>query len=577
MKEMLNHQRPKNWVIAPVDKIFQENICTQFQVSAPIAQILYNRQLGDINAISGFLTPKLANIKDPFLLPDMERAILRTYEAFVQKEKIIVFGDYDVDGITSVSLLCYIFSSFDIDFSYYIPHRVKEGYGLSKEGIQWCHKQEANLIITVDCGSNNAAEIAFAKSLNIDVIVLDHHELKGETPSCVGVVNPKRKDAIYSFIDLAGVGVVFKFAHALIKFLTQENYAPHIEIDLKEHLDLVALGTLADIMPLRDENRIFVKFGLDILKNSQKIGILSLIKKIGRENQNISEFDVCYKIAPRINAIGRLGDPALAVKLLTTHSKIDAEFLVEVLESHNQERQSIEREILQIAFDKAEQDHKKIIIIEGENWHAGVIGIVASKIVEKFFKPAIIISLEDNIGRGSGRSIKTFSLIEALSKQNSLLKSFGGHNQAVGLTIKRENIPQFKEKINRFADETISEDNFIPEIAIDLEISLEKITPQFIEELSSLAPFGSANPQPLMVARNLWLVTPPQIVGEKHLKAQLSQNSHFVDVIGFGMAHLYNQLRQTSGPLDIVFFPQINYFKQKETIQLVIKDLKVLD
>lgn len=565
--------RQKKWIIAEENKAFQEKISRKYSLSPSTAQILFNRNIITDEEISCFLNVQLKNILDPFLLNDMEKAVLRTYEAFRRREKIIVFGDYDVDGITSVSLLSFIFKTYGLDFHYYIPHRAKEGYGFSQEGVLFSQQEKAKLIITVDCGITSFDEISLAKSLGIDTIVLDHHEAKEIIPPGVAVINPKRKDSKYPFPGLAGVGVTFKFAQALIKFLKSENYLPQQEIELQEHLDLVALGTLADMMPLLKENRILVKKGLKIMENTKKAGLKALLKKIGKEQQPLSESDISFKLAPRINAVGRLGDPSLAVRLLTTEDILEAEFLSETLENHNKERQTIEQRILKHAFTKAESVQQKIIVIAGENWHVGVIGIIASKLVSEFFRPAIVISFADNLGRGSGRSVKGFPLLASLQHCSYLLENFGGHNQAAGITIKRKNFEQFTAIINKYADQIVT--NLVPEIFIDLEIKLEAICNDLSKEIIDLAPFGQGNPQPLLLAHNLSIADKPQLLGGKHLKIKVKQNNTVLEAIGFGLAGYYEPLLKNPHNISAVFYPQINNFKNNSSLQLILKDLRV--
>lgn len=565
----------KKWIIAEPNKDFQDFICHAYQISPYLGQVLFNRNLIDPEKVDKFLRASLKNLSDPRVFNNMERVVLRTYEAILRNEKISVFGDYDVDGITSVALLVHVFKSYGIDITYYIPHREKEGYGLSIEGIKSLHKEKTTLLFTVDCGTTSINEIAYAKSLGIDVIVLDHHEPQNKLPDCVGIINPKLENSNYTLSTLAGVGVVFKFLHALNIFLKEEDFPQAKDLNLATHLDIVSLGTLADMMPLHDENRIFVKKGLQKLSESPKIGIQALISKIGKMGEPISEQDVCFKIAPRINAIGRLGDPSLAVRLLTTSDEKEAQFLAETLENHNKERQNIEQEILAGALQSARDMDDDIIVLVGEKWHVGVIGIVASKIVSDVGKPSIVITLDDDLGRGSGRSINNFPLLDSLCYCKHLLQNFGGHDQAAGITIYKDNIDEFRKRINEFAAQNYLSADKTPELLIDSEIDLAFVNNDFIAELKSLSPFGQANPQPVFAAKNLTLAEPARIVGEHHLKLRVCQNGTVIDAIGFGFAPYADLLKNRASGIDLAFYPQLNTFRNQTSVQLVIKDIKV--
>lgn len=567
--------KEKNWIIAEQNQDFQEFICHAYQISPYLGQVLFNRNLIDPEKVDRFLKASLKHLSDPRVLANMERVVLRTYEAILRNEKIAVFGDYDVDGITSVALLMHVFKHYGIEINYYIPHREKEGYGLSTDGIKALHKENTTLLFTVDCGTTSVNEIAYAKSLGIDVIVLDHHEPQNKLPDCIGVINPKLENSNYDMSTLAGVGVVFKFLHALNIFLKEEEFEQAKSLDLTSHLDIVALGTLADMMPLHDENRIFVKKGLQMLSKSVKVGVQALISKIGKTGESIREQDVCFKIAPRINAIGRLGDPALAVRLLTTEDEKEAMFLAETLENHNKERQNIEQEILSDALKAARAMDDKVIVLVGEKWHVGVIGIVASKIVSDVGKPSIVITMDGDTGRGSGRSINNFPLLDSLFYCKHLLQNFGGHDQAAGITIQKENIDEFRTRINEFAAQNDLCADKIPELNIDAEIDLSFINHDFIDELKKLSPFGQANPQPIFAARNLSLAEPARVVGEHHLKLKLYQNGTSLEAIGFGFAGYASLLEGKTDGIDVAFYPQLNTFRNQTSVQLVIRDIKV--
>jgi len=489
----------------------------------------------------------------------------------------MIHGDYDVDGITGTSLLVRVMRRIGANHSYYIPQRLKEGYGLSCETVARARQQGVKIIITVDCGISACREVELANELGIQVIVTDHHQPPDVLPKATAILNPRQKDCLYPFKSLAGVGIAFKLSAALMSslgILGGEEDPPY------DCLDLVALGTIADVAPLLGENRVLVKCGLKQLTRSRKPGIIELKRVAGLEESEIKSGHVGYTLAPRINAVGRLGSAAEAVELLTTDNYRLAFEIAGNLDRANRERQEIEQSVLGEAFAKIEGEghlaQGNILVLSSSGWHPGVIGIAASKIVETYHRPAILIAEMDGIGKGSARSIPSFSIFEALRACASLLKNYGGHKAAAGLTIAASEIGSFRERINRIGAEKLSHDDLIPQIKVDAEVDLDKITPQLVEELERCAPFGLGNPEPVFLARGLQILQSPKIVGENHLKMKVRQhvNRGPTEVIGFGMKSLLDKVFPALPRVDIVFNPQISNWNDKTRVQLRLKDIK---
>jgi single-stranded-DNA-specific exonuclease len=438
------------WIIYDEDKNLQDSISKKFKISNITSQILINRGLTEPEVIKKFFNITLQSLTFPLLLKNLEQACDRIIYAFKKQQKIVIYGDYDVDGITSVSLLYSFFKLIGAseNILFYIPSRLSEGYGLNIDAIKKFKSENIKLIITVDCGISNIAEIEFAKSLGIDVIVTDHHEVPEDVPPAFAIVDPKQKDCNFPFKDLAGVGIAFYLLIGLRMKLRDSNFWKNKdELNLKNFLDLVALGTIADICPLKFDNRILVKFGLSELERSNRMGVKALKQICGIREGQLNYWNVGFRLAPRINAIGRLDNATLGVNLLTTDSYSDALKIASLLERNNYKRQKIEEKILNEALSIMEKSknfkNKQSIVLYSENWHEGVIGIVSSRLVEKYYKPTILISFKDDIGKGSARSIKNFDIYEALNLCSEFLESFGGHKYAAGITLKKEKLHDF--------------------------------------------------------------------------------------------------------------------------------------
>jgi len=544
----------------------EEILKQELKLNWVLAKILVNRGIDTPEKASFFLEAKLADLENPYKLRDMGKAVTRIKRALEQKERILVYGDYDVDGIASSSILVTELRKKGGIVQYYIPNRLTEGYGLNKEAIKNAIDQNIDLIITVDCGINSYEEVRMANNAGIDVIITDHHEPQDKLPEAVAVINPKRRDCNYPFKELAGVGVAFKLIQAL-------SYNGKWDKELNDYLALTAIGTVADIMPLRDENRIIVKHGLKNIVTTRNLGLNTLIQQAGLGDGEINTGHVGFVIGPRLNAAGRLGNASDAIELFLTHDYERALKIVNKLENLNKERQHIESMILKGAEKLVEEinlDKETIIVLHSEEWHEGVIGIVASKITEKFNRPTILFALKEDVGKGSGRSIAAFNLFENLCKCKTLLEKFGGHELAAGLTIKPENISIFREKINREASKILKSRDLIPEIIIDAVIPFGAISYKLATDLERLKPFGPGNPKPLFLINNLPITNHAWIGADnRHLKVF----SKGIEGIGFYMDKYKAQI-QTPDVINTVVTIELNEWNGCIKPQLVLKDIK---
>ncbi|MFH1562714.1 MAG: single-stranded-DNA-specific exonuclease RecJ [Nitrospirota bacterium] len=554
-------------------------LAERLQILPITAQILISRGITNLDEAKKFISPDLNGFHDPFLLKDLDKAIDRIKLALDKKEKILIYGDYDVDGTTSIVLLMralspYTSNLYQASLIYYIPHRLTEGYGLSKEGIEFAKIEGVKLIITADCGISAVAEIEDANSSGIDVIVTDHHEITENLPPAFAIINPKQPGCQYPDKNLAGVGVVMK----LIQGLMKQGYSA---IDFNTILEFAALGTVADIVPLIGENRIIAKYGLAQIQETQNIGLKALIKVCGLEGKKLNSGDIGFKLGPRINAMGRLEDAKLVIQLFLTDSRQEAEDIAKILDEHNQKRQKIQGLIFDEAVESVipEQD-KDVIVMANNNWHSGVIGIVASKIVDKYYRPTILISCQDGLGKGSGRSIPNFNLLNALVQCDDLLETYGGHEQAAGLTIKLEKIEEFRQRINDYAKGVLQKINgqqrggTPPSLEV-FEVQLKDISFGLINELEDLlSPFGIGNPRPVFSTNALEVSGSPMIVGNNHLKFKVKDNSpKVIEAIGFNMGDKITAVRDAES-IALAYMPQINTWQDRQSLQLNIKDIK---
>lgn len=565
---------PKKWNIIAADFKLQSVLSKKLGVSSLLACLLINRGIKDIEEAEAFINPEMSFLHSPKLLPGIKKAVARIRQAIEKKEKVFIFGDYDVDGVTSSVLLKSALEKAGLIPFCYIPHRIKEGYGINKQAVKLAKDKATDLFISVDCGITNVKEIELLNKYNIDVIIIDHHEPLEILPNALAIVNPKLKDSKYPFRELAGVGVVYKLAQELLGDL------------LIEDLDLVSLGTIADVVPLMGENRIFVRNGLPRLSVSLKPGIQELIKVAGLEKKQISAHHVGFILGPRINAAGRISSADISFNLLSSVSNSEARGFAETLHLENRRRQYIEGKILNEVLAKVEQEvnfkEHNIIVLNGEGWHQGVLGIIASRITERFYRPTIIISTDNLSGKGSARSIRDFHIIKALAQCSTLLEAYGGHAHAAGITIHKDNIEKFKLMINAIAVKELTIEKLLPVLDIDAQISFKDIDFDIVSSFGNLAPFGRGNSAPVFSTPNLMLCGRPALLGKNTLKFWVSDGKSTYPVIGFGMGGMF-ELVANAKKLDLAYTPSIDTWqatvnglsgKDARQIQLELVDLK---
>jgi len=559
----------KIWQIREQDLISQDRLMKAISISPIIAQLLVNRNIKIVKDAEFFLNPSLLNLHDPFLMKSMAQAVARIKRAISGKEKILIYGDYDVDGISATALLSTVLKRLKADVDTFIPSRLEDGYGLSAQNISSIHKRGIELIITVDCGITAIVEVDILNSLGIDIIITDHHTPGDKLPDTDIILNPLQEGCSYPDKNLAGVGVAFKLASGLLG--KDDNW-------LYEQLDLVSLGTVADVVPLIGENRILVKNGLSELTHTKKEGLRALIEESYLKGKEITSYHVGYILAPRINAAGRLGKPEVSLELLLTDNPKQASELAKMLTKENRSRQKMEDVVLRQAMARIETEvdfaRQRVIVLEGENWHKGIIGIVASRIVDRFYRPTVMISMDGDEGRGSCRSIRNFNLVNALSECSDFLKRYGGHKNAAGLTIDKMSLNGFKEKINLIANERISDENLIPSIKIDTEIPISSLSKDLLEDLDSLGPFGFGNPRPVFSSQNLSIRNVPQVLRRSTLKMWVTDGNITAEAIGFNMADSLpsDPLKQR---IDLAYSCDLNTYKGITSIKLQIKDMRV--
>jgi single-stranded-DNA-specific exonuclease len=575
----MNNRRPtgKVWKL-PSPSPHASQLAKEAGISLLQAQILINRGIADTPSAVSFLVPRLSNLVDPMLLSDMDKAVSMIMAAIKNQEKIVIYGDYDADGITATAVLMNFFSSLQIPVSFYIPNRLTEGYSLNPVAIEKIAKGGVSLMITVDCGTTDRREIELAKGAGMNIVVTDHHQVPEDFEPLCPVINPHRSDSSFPFKNLAGVGLAFFLTVALRSALRDEGWFKNApEPDLRHYLDLVALGTVADMVPLLDQNRILVKWGVDRMKVSQWPGIKAIREIAAVDALKITSSDLAFKLAPRLNAPGRLGSAEMAIDLLTTDDLSIAKNLARQLNILNGERQGVEQDILdQIeglmeSFEGLEE--KRTLVLSGKGWHKGVLGIVASRLVDKYHRPTLVLDIEDGLAIGSGRSIEGFNLHKALSRLEGLLVRFGGHKHAAGLALDAANVNVLAEELEEIAHEVLSEDDLIPKIHIDAEIALPELTLETVDQLKSLSPFGSGNPEPILYCPALGVVE-SRVVGERHLKLRVKEGGTVMEAIGFGLSDRHSLKREK---IRMVFTPEINKWRGSEKIQLRIVDLELAD
>ncbi|MFZ3137953.1 MAG: DHH family phosphoesterase [Thermodesulfovibrionales bacterium] len=582
----------RRWLVNRTNPEYIQYVSRTASVSYVLAQILINRGFKSSGEISAFLNPDISQLSDPFDIQGMKTAVDRIIAASKRGERVFVHGDYDADGLSSTAIMLKALKMLGIDCCYFIPNRMEHGYGFNPPSVKNAKQLGANLIITVDCGITSFEAAALCRKAGIDVIITDHHEpiisreqkqaesledIKSSNsvlsahrslllPDALAVINPKISNPDSEISNLSGAGIAFKVAQALA-MVHDSRFTFH---DL---LDLAALGTMADVVPLTGENRLIVKEGLKLLKNGGRPGIEALKNVAGIIGKDLRTGLLLFSIIPRINAAGRISDATNVIKLLLTDLEDEANDIAISLNKLNSERQQIEEKVYQEALCKLRsQGIRSVIVLASEGWHKGVVGIVASRIAEEFYRPAFVLSIEDNIARGSARSIPSFDLYRALSDCKELLKGFGGHKQAAGLELDSHGISCFEDRINSIADKTLAEKDFVPALEIDADIDFSDISFNLTKEFAMLEPFGFGNPEPLLGSKGLEILY-PRIVKDNHLKMKLKQNNHSIDAIGFNMVSFFENLAVTNR-VDAVFTPTVNEWEGVRSIQLNVKALR---
>jgi single-stranded-DNA-specific exonuclease len=576
------------WLLATPQPLLAGQLAKTLRISPLLAQCLLNRGLGEASSIIPFLQPRLKHLADPFLLPDMAAAVERLLRARQRQEPLVIFGDYDVDGVTSTALLLEVLGRLGWTVNSYLPHRLDEGYGLSQDGVENCLKKfPTTLMLAVDCGSTAVESIAWLRQRGVDVIVLDHHQISSPAPSAIALVNPQlhsRESKVESpeqenggpsttFCELCSAGLAFKLAHALIKRGRETGLPGAEDFDLRPLLDLVALGTIADIVPLIGENRILVSAGLERLNTTQRPGLLAL-KQVAQSPARLAAYEVAFQLAPRLNAAGRLETAEESLRLIMARDLAEATPIAQSLDARNRERQKIERGIVEevIGAVRAKfNPETDFVIVEGQLlWHIGVVGIVASRVLQEFYRPTIIIGGEGGEWRGSGRSIAGFDLAAALRECDDLLVRHGGHAMAAGLSIQAANLVAFRQRLNELARRALKPEELQPPLRLDAEVGLEEITLERLIELDLLRPTGQGNPSAQFFARNLAHQRPLQRIGaeKQHVKMWVTDGAGTHEAVWWGAGNGSLPV----GHFDLAFAPQINHFNGRRTVQLKVLD-----
>ncbi len=570
----------KKWVVAETDPDAANQLSQMLQISPLTASVLINRGVSDPEEAKVFLRPDLNSILSPHLFSDMGKAVNRLIEAVREDQKIGILGDYDVDGTAGTAILVKFFRFLGNDALYRIPHRVKDGYGLNEKVVREFGEEGVRVLITVDCGTSNIKEIALAKELGMDTIVVDHHESPRILPEAVAILNPKLEQSGYPFQGICSTGIAFKVAWAISdKLAPDRKKSPAYQAFLLDAKGYDAKGTIAHVCPLIGENRIFVTYGLDALRNAPGIGIRALLEKARVGDKPIDGFDVGFKLAPRLNALGRIGSAQDTVDLLVSESEERVASIIKGLEAINRKRRAIQLEIEEQAVEQVEASgyqHDPVIVIADERWHLGVVGIVAARMVDKYSRPALVLAIdEEGKAKGSGRSLPGFELHEVLMACTDLLIKHGGHAMAAGLTMEAKNLRAFRKKMNIEAGKCLEEGDLKPTLAIDNEVTLEDLTRPVVKEVERLAPYGEGNPKPILSAKNVRILGEPRLMGKKndHVSFFVSQGGSGIRAVGFGMGELYDDLLKHR-TCTLAFTPQINHWRGNESVELKLEDIR---
>ncbi|MBI5143240.1 MAG: single-stranded-DNA-specific exonuclease RecJ [Nitrospirae bacterium] len=549
------------WVVSRTNREYLQYLSAGAGISPALAQILVNRKISTPEDATRFLKGSTDNLRDPFLLPDMDRAVARIRKAAENGEMVLIHGDYDVDGLTSTAIMMEALRMIGANARFIIPNRLTDGYGLSESSVRKAASLGARLIITVDCGISAVDEVRLAASLGMDVVITDHHSQTGELPAAVAVVNPHRAGSGYPFKDLAGAGVAWKVAEAL----AGRDRAMGL-------IDLAAMGTVADVVPLVDENRIIVKTGLLAINAAPRPGVRALLQVAGAAGKPVTGTTIGFALGPRINAAGRLGDAAPVVDLLTTGREDQALAIAGFLHENNRQRQEIEAELLKSARAMIDPADTGVTVACAEGWHHGVLGIAAARLADEFSRPVILLSVENGLAKGSGRSIPPFDLTGALTRCADMLEGFGGHHQAAGVRIQTARINEFRARMSEILAATLDGKPYLPSLRIDAAVSLSEVSYALAREIAMLEPFGCGNPEPVLGCKG---VEPQEfrIVGKNHLKMRLRQGLSTLDSIGFDMGGDAGTL-QGAGLIDAAFTPQLNEWNGRVSVQLNLKGVR---
>ena len=562
------------WVFAqPEGEDSASTLAEQLGIPDKIAQLLAIRGIKTYDEARYFFRPEIENVHDPFLMKDMDAGAERLALAIRKSEKVLVYGDYDVDGTTATSCLYIFLKEFGVDADYYIPHRFKEGYGINPDGIKYAEEIGATLIVSVDCGITAIEEAKVAKEKGIDLVICDHHTVGDGIPDAVAVLDPKRPDCNYPFDGLSGAGVGYKLIQGTIKKLGLPQSVSY------KFLDLVAISIASDIVPIIDENRVLMKAGLKMVQRNPRVGIKALLELINVSQEEVNTSKIVFSIGPRINAAGRMGDASTAVKLMISETMAEAKSHAHELESVNLKRRDTDSRTMKEAMAQIEEDFDmeevSTIVLYQEDWHLGVIGIVASRLVDLYHRPAIMLSNVDGKIKGSARSVKGFNIYDAIKKCGDLLEQFGGHEFAAGLTLKEGSLSEFRRRMNDLAYTDLSENSFEPELTVDAKLDLEDVDMKFWKLLSQFEPFGPGNLRPVFMSEGVKVVGEPTIVGNGHLKMRVRQNGSGVfDTIGFNMHEFLPAVRNEK-PFKVAYVLEENNWKGRRTLQLRLKDIQI--
>ena len=566
---------PPRWDLTACDDAAAERLAAAIGVSPIVARLLCQRGLDDPELAARFLNPALAHLHDPMRLADMRIAVDRILGAIARKERVAIHGDYDVDGITSTVILRRALEMLGADVVHFIPERLKDGYGLQPSAVERLHADGVALIVSVDCGIRGDDAARRARALGVDLIITDHHEPDAELPPAFAVINPKRRDCPYPDKYLAGVGVALKLVQALLEKAGRGSWLPGF-------IKVAAIGTLADVVPLVGENRVIAKLGLDLLtKGPHKVGLRALLDVCGLAGKTIDSFHIAFMLAPRVNAAGRMSTPDIAARLLLASDEAlgdDVRALALQLDGENVRRQEEEADIVAAAKKIVTTDPdvgaRTVLVVAGDGWHRGVIGIVASKLVDAFHRPAIVLSIESGVAQGSCRSISRFDMLGALERCAPLLQRFGGHKQAAGLTLDASRIRELRAAVNAVADETLGPDDLVPRLRVDGDLTFRSITGGVAAGVAALAPFGAGNPRPVFAARGVEIVDGPRKLKERHLKMSLKQEGRIFRAIAWRAAEKHEYLTEHRAALDVAFSLEQNQYNGETYVELTLADLR---